>query len=284
MGRQNVEDSFSILWAWMFIIGTPLVVSAGLINIYSMVWFTIRDCITKAPERSDEYRKMEENKENEKEEETENNSPKENSKYSNKAAVFFSLDIWLIMLSCLLVFLHIAKTEEWRANPNSVQLFIGDGRDNMYSLQEKMTNILDEVNNDLEEARLKMLDGAVEITKYDEEIQDIILTKIDNVPEKAENLVDVAQLLTDYMTELDIKIFVINLSLAYFAAYIITTWILLKSWCKKVSSSVGIFVFDMLGHIIMFLVNFLIYAFCITPIMREFHPDAGLINMPHRFW
>ena len=45
--RQNVEDSFSILWAWMFIIGTPLVVSAGLINIYSMVWFTIRDWLTK---------------------------------------------------------------------------------------------------------------------------------------------------------------------------------------------------------------------------------------------
>ena len=100
---------------------------------------------------------MEENKENEKEEETENDSPKKKSKYSNKAAVFFSLDIWLIMLSCLLVFLHIAKTEEWRANPNSVQLFIGDGRDNMYSLQEKMTNILDEVNNDLEEARYVLI-------------------------------------------------------------------------------------------------------------------------------
>ena len=126
-------------------------------------------------------------------------------------------------------------------------------------------------------------DGAIELTKYDDEIQDIILSKIDKVQEKAENLADVAELLSDYMTELDIKIFVINLSLAYFAAYIVTTWICLKIW-SKTGSMVSIFVFNMLGHIVMFMVNFLIYAFCITPIMREFHPDAGLINMPHRFW
>ena len=126
-------------------------------------------------------------------------------------------------------------------------------------------------------------DGAIELTKYDDEIQDIILSKIDKVQEKAENLADVAELLSDYMTELDIKIFVINLSLAYFAAYIVTTWICLKIW-SKTGSMVSIFVFNMLGHIVMFMVNFLIYAFIITPIMREFHPDAGLINMPHRFW
>ena len=41
----------------------------------------------------------------------------------------------------------------WGANTTSVQIFIGDGRDSLDTLQLKMTYILDDVNIELEDAR-----------------------------------------------------------------------------------------------------------------------------------
>ena len=55
-----------------------------------------------------------------------------------KMTMFLSLELWMLLLMCLVIQLHGQRSESWGANTASVQLFIGNGDASLVQIRENL--------------------------------------------------------------------------------------------------------------------------------------------------
>ena len=193
-----------------------------------------------------------------------------------RVTIFLSLEVWLLLLLVLVAGLHTQRCEAWGANTASVQLFAGAGDRNLGQIRQEFVARMERVNLEMMEARDSLSEAAVDLAKYDEEIQDIILSKIDRVTEKGDRMAESAEILELYMQEAWVKNLTLLLSFLFFVTSISCTWVFLSVLARRFRSLVAVFTVNMLGHILMFVASVGLYVYLIVPDLSLLHPEAGL--------
>ena len=276
---EDIEDilenqKFDLIAMNVFMaIGTPVFIITVILGLYCLMCIAIRDFFINKEENKEEYKKLEENRE------TEIADIKKQMKEAGsrrKVTVFLSLELWMLLLLCLVIQLHTQRSESWGANTGSVQLFIGHGTDNLRTIQQRLVLTMRQVNQEMYEARDMLTEAAEDLSKYDGEIQDIILSKIDTVTEKGDRMTESAATLSLYIDECWVKNLTLIISLVYFITYITSVWAVLHRLSRKFTSCLAMFAVNMLGHILMFVLMITAYVFLMTPFLRFLHPEAGV--------
>ena len=191
-----------------------------------------------------------------------------------------SLEIWMLILAILLTFFHSDKSERLGANTHTVQMFIGDGTKNLMEIEMDLTEKMILVNKEMFDARDMLSEAAEDLAKYDEEIQDIILSKIDKVTEKGAKLAESAEIFSLYIQECQIINFALMTSLLYFISYMICTWRCLLFIASKIKNTLLMFIITMIGHILLLIINLAVYCYFFGPnILARLHPEAVMFSV-----
>ena len=139
-------------------------------------------------------------------------------------------------------------------------MFIVDGTKNLMEIEMDLTKKMILVNKEKFDAWDMLSEAAEDLAKYDEEIQDIILSKIDKVTEKGAKLAESAETLSLYIQECQIINFALMTSLLYFISYMICTWRCLLFIANKTKKTLLMFITTMMGHIILLIINLAVYV------------------------
>ena len=196
---------------------------------------------------------------------------------ARKLTLFLSLDMWMYLLLVIIYTLHANTYEKEGANLNSVQFLVGDGRMTTLEIESFMLARLEEVNAEMEEARERLSEATVDLAKYDAEIQDIILSKIDVISGKAEWIMESSEILQDFIQEATAKRISLVLSGCFFITYIIVTWFSLTQISKLFTNQFVIFTVTMLGHILMFIFIITLYMFVFSHSLESIHPNSLIL-------
>ena len=196
---------------------------------------------------------------------------------ARKLTLFFSLDIWMYLLLAITYTVHVNTHERVGADLNSVQFLVGDGDMTTLEIESLMLTRLEEVNTEMEAARERLSEATEDLAKYDAEIQDIILSKIDVISGKAEWIIESTEVLQDFIQEATAKRISLILSGCYFLTYVIVTWFSLTQISKLFTNQFVIFVLTMLGHILMFIFIITLYMYVFSHMLESIHPDSLIL-------
>ena len=273
--EENV-DIFSILSIVLVaVILPPLFVSSYVLLKKSLIWL-----IKKAGKRmkreekeNKDYAKLEENKSDA----VELEEPQRKSRTSRLARSVASCvghDLCLV-LGLLFVLCSSGKyLERWGCNTGSVQIFIGDGDMNLYQLGEYTEQALEEINQDMFLARTGLSNSVEVLEKYDPDIQDIILSRIDRVTEKGDIITERASNLAEYLKDCERKKIVIGLSSLYFLSYVVSAYIGVRFSVSGLGDSlVSSLAYGSLGlvsHGVLFLASSFVWIVIYVPLLTMF--------------
>ena len=198
---------------------------------------------------------------------------------ARRLTLFVGLEMWIGLLIIIMFCLHLNTHERVGANTNSVQFFIGDGSMTLRDIQSLIVSKLEVVNMEMERARNTLTEAVEDLDKYDEEIQDIILAKIDKVTMKGESMVESADVLAEYMQEAKLKKLSLLMSCVYFSSYILTTFLVLSHISRRFPNLLGMFTVTMLGHILVFITIMGLYKYFYAGYLQQIHPDTLILSL-----
>ena len=216
-----------------------------------------------------DYAKLEESRE-EKEKEDDGRG-RRRRKTARKTAELLGQDL-CVVVACLIVMVGYGQTREHMgANTSSAQLFIGNGKLNLVELGDKTERTLQVINQEMFSAR-NILSLSVEtLAKYDPDIQDIILSRIDRITQKGDMIAERASRLEQYLAHCSRKQMVLALSLLYFFCSIgFATFGIrfsLAGLGTGLGASLAYFTLGLISHFIMFVTMFLVWAQMFVPLL-----------------
>ena len=180
-----------------------------------------------------------------------------------------------VMIALLLVLSWSCQTKElWGANTGSVQVFIATGDLTLAELGDVTEQTLQEINQEMFSAR-SVLSLSVEILeKYDPDIQDIILSRIDRVTQKGEMMAERSSRLAVYLENCYRKQVVMGLCLLYFlcsiglAAYGIR--FSLAALGNGLGASIAYLTLGAISHVILFITMIIVWSQMFVPLLTMF--------------
>ena len=193
-----------------------------------------------------------------------------------KLTLFLILDLWMVILVCFLFNIHFNTYQKIGANLNSVQFMVGDGTMTTMDIEEFMLTRLDEVNEEMQKGREILEEALDDLSKFDKEIYEKILNKIEVISDKNGWMLESTGNLQDFMKEAIAKWTSLILSFSFFLTYIIVTWFGLTKVSKLFSNQFVMSVVTLLGHILMFIFIIALYNYVITDVLERIHPQLRL--------
>ena len=180
-----------------------------------------------------------------------------------------------VVIALLLVLSWSCQTKElWGANTGSVQVFIATGDLTLAELGDVTEQTLLEINQEMFSAR-SLLSTSVEILeKYDPDIQDIILSRIDRVTQKGEMMAERSSRLAVYLENCYRKQVVMGLCLLYFLCSIGLAAFGIRFSLAGLGNGLGAsFAYLILGavsHAILFLTMLIVWFEMFVPLLTMF--------------
>ena len=237
----------------------------------SLLWLICRAIKTERYEAEvKDYAKLEESRGEKEEGEVSGRRRKR----ARKTAELVGQDL-CVMVAYLMVLIWAGQERErWGANTGSVQIFIGNGKLNLVELGDLTEQALQEINQEMFSAR-NILSLSVEtLAKYDPDIQDIILSRIDRVTEKGDMITERTSRLELYLASCFRKQVVLGLSLLYFFCSIGFAAFGIRFSLAGLGNGLGAsLTYGMLGvvsHVILFITMVLVWLEMFVPLLTMF--------------
>ena len=206
---------------------------------------------------------------------SERKKPRMSATRARRLSLFLSLDLWMVILVCILFNIHVNTYLKIGANLNSVQFLVGNGTMTTMDIEDFMFTRLVGIKKEMQEGS-EILE---EILKYHIKVQVIILKKIDGIIGKVGWMDESFDNLQDFMMEAKAKMMSLILSFSFFFTYIIVTWFGLTQISKLFTNQFVMFVVTMLGHILMFIFIMALYTHVFTDVLERIHPDSLLLAL-----
>ena len=192
-------------------------------------------------------------------------------KRARKTAELVGQDL-CVMVAYLMVLIWAGQERErWGANTGSVQIFIGNGKLNLMELGDLTEKTLQEINQEMFSARSHLSLSVETLEKYDPDIQDIILSRIDRITQKGDMIAERASRLEQYLAHCSRKQMVLALSLLYFFCSIgFATFGIrfsLAGLGTGLGASLAYFTLGLISHFILFVTMFLVWAQMFVPLL-----------------
>ena len=193
---------------------------------------------------------------------------------ARKISSFLGQDLCLVLGLLFVLTFTGNSLEQFGCNTRSVQVFIGDGTMSLDQLGVYTEQALQDINRAMFSARSKLSTSVEVLEKYDSEIQDIILTRIDRVTEKGDTVSQRASNLADYLKDCEMKKGVIGLSVLYFLSCIVSAYIGVRLSVSRLGESLLAALLHLglglLSHGVLFLTSLMVWMEIYVPLLTMF--------------
>ena len=191
-----------------------------------------------------------------------------------KIAELLGHDLCTVIAFMLVVTVSGQTLEHWGANTGSVQIFIANGDLSLAELGVVTEQSLLDINQEMFSARSVLSTSVEALEKYDPDIQDIILSRIDRVTLKGEMMAERASRLALYLENCYRKKLVMGLSLLYFLCFVGFANFGIRFSVASLGNGLGAnlvyFTLGLVSHVILFITMLLVWYEMFVPLLTMF--------------
>ena len=276
-GEDELEADMSSIFCIVLValILPPLFVSSYVLLKMSIIWMIGKGLskLQREEKETRDYSKLEENK-CEAMEQEESDKRSRRCVQARKISSFLGQDVCLVLGLLFVLSFTGSSLEQFGCNTNSVQVFIGDGDMSLDQLGVYTEQALEDINRAMFSARSKLSTSVELLEKYDSEIQDIILTRIDRVTEKGDIITQRAANLAEYLEDCEVKKGVIGLSVLYFLSYVVSAYLGVRLSVSRLGqsllTSLAYFLLCILSHAVLFVTSIIVWVEIFVPLLTMF--------------